>query len=292
MLNGGPVSPSAAKTSKILRSILTQLRSRFHPLWRLRKFRWFRSLQKRADFPVWRRVGRLKVQMMMVRDFSLIALQDGAESETHLIFERVLRHGITQFFDIGANVGSFTWHALNVVPQLEAHLFEPDVVNLTLLKRTVARNRLDCVNLWDGAVGATTGEIDFLVDEASGATGSIKNQMHNRQSLHAAYSMGETRRVRMISLDEYFRRNRVGVGPVLFKIDVEGAEREVLAGALKTIEQRRPYLIVECFNRENLAPLRGSGYLGYPLPENSNYLLVPSEQREPFMPNTAAFSLV
>jgi FkbM family methyltransferase len=266
-------------------------------MFRLRRLRWFRRLQGMLDRPVAQRRRGLKVHMMLLRDLPLIVRGDKAQAKTHAVFERVLRYcGCTHFFDIGASIGLFAWHALRVAPEAEVHLFEPDATNIALLKRTVASNKLSRVHLWEGAVGAVTGEIDFLVDDVSGATGSIKDHTANPRSLHAAYGLSARRRVKSISLDNYLDRSSVEPRSPVLKIDVEGAEREVLEGAVGTVGRYRPYIIVECQHRGDFEALRGLRYAGYALLENDNYLLVPCERDQEFrraqiMPGAAPFTV-
>lgn len=167
----------------MLRRCLTWLRDNFHPLWRLRKFAWYRRLQKAIDFPVTHRLGGIRYSVMLLRDFSLLVPRAGDELRTHMVFEKILRHGaITHLFDVGANVGLFTWHALGVTPSLNVSLFEPDATNVRLLKKTITTNRLNRVSIWEGIAGAATGEVEFLVDEASGTTGSIRDCQHRSET--------------------------------------------------------------------------------------------------------------
>ena len=62
---------------------------------------------------------------------------------------------------------------------------------------------------------------------------------------------------------------------VAIKIDVEGAEVCVFAGALDLIRQALPWIIVECFEPSKLALLQQLGYTTQSLEENHNYLLKP-----------------
>lgn len=259
------------------------IRRKYHPLWRLRKLAGYRTFQNWIDFPVSIQNGSIRFFVMLLRDFSLIANRKGLEIETHRIFEKVLTHfHITHVLDIGSNVGTFAWHALNVNPNLKILLFEPDVTNIRLLKKTIKANRFNNISLWEGVVSDKDGEMDFLVDNASGATGSIKNDTSNTSSLHHAYNMSSKTVVRSTSIDTYLQSVFIEKTSCLMKIDVEGAELEVLTGAQSFIKKYRPLVIVESFDIENLSPLIEAEYILYPLAENCNYFLIPKEVEEFF----------
>lgn len=205
------------------------------------------------------------------------------ETETHRAFEKVLTHfHITHILDIGSNVGTFAWHALDINHNLKIILFEPDIINIRLLRMTINSNQFTNVSLWEGVVSDKVGEMEFLVDEASGATGSLKNEWTNPSSLHYAYDMMDKRIVQSTSIDAYMQSVPLEKTGCLMKIDVEGAELEVLTGAALFIRKYRPFVIVESFDVKNLAPLVEAEYITYPLAENCNYLLIPKETEESF----------
>lgn len=257
--------------------MFTRIRNRYHPLWRLRQKRWFRALQKRVDFPVTIKTGRVDCRVMLLRDFSLVVTKEG-EAVTHSVFEKIITGlGVARLLDVGSNVGTFSWHAISLNPAIEIHLFEPDRTNVRLLKSTIARNRLGQARIWEGVLSESDTEVDFLVDEASGATGSI-GAAPAKVSLQSEYGMSHPTKVRSTTLDHYLRElGATPSGPTLVKIDVEGAEGAVLRGGSTFLAQERPIVIVECFCRDNLEPLRATRYQEFPLTENSNYLFVPEE---------------
>jgi len=203
-------------------------------------------------------------------------VRDHLEEHAMAVFAALLREaGINTFLDVGANVGLYSWSALSVNPCLQLFLFEPDTRNIDLLHRTIRANHLDNVSLWDGAVADQAGEMDFLVDEASGATGSLVDHTANEASLHFAYGLGIRSRVKATTLDTVAERVQ---GNVLVKIDVEGAERLVLQGGRKFIERHRPLILIECFDAERLGILHHDHYLRTTLDENGNFLLIPEER--------------
>ncbi len=67
---------------------------------------------------------------------------------------------------------------------------------------------------------------------------------------------------------------------MVIKIDVEGAENQVLAGARRILEQVRPIIFIECFATTKMALLKELGYRLYDLQEGSNWIAIPDEQAE------------
>jgi FkbM family methyltransferase len=123
--------------------------------------------------------------------------------------------------DVGANVGAYALAmGMWVGDGGRVFAFEPAPEAFRGLARHVALNGLDgVVTPVRAAAAGRTGTAMLAVDGVSGA---------NR--LHAA---GE--RVDAITLDDFCARENVA--PALIKIDVEGAELEVLRGARETIRR-------------------------------------------------------
>lgn len=128
--------------------------------------------------------------------------------------------------DVGANVGGYAlllgaW----VRPGGRVYAFEPAPDAFSGLERHVALNGLGgvVVPVRAAAAGAT-GTARLAADGASGA---------NRLG-------GEGVEVATVALDDFCARE--GIRPAVIKIDVEGAELEVLRGARRTIRAAGPGL--------------------------------------------------
>ena len=209
----------------------------------------------------------------LLRDLSLILPNDGKEAATRNRFDQLLlQQKPVVFLDIGANVGIYSWHAKSLaVPVIL--MFEPDGVNSRLLARTISDNRFSGVFLIPCAVAASVDVAEFVVDHASGATGSLIDHSANGASLHSAYGMKAAVACPTIYLNSYtdYCRGKV----VVLKIDVEGAEELVFQGGLRFIKDVRPWMFVECFEPRHLDWLVELGYEIETLDENGNFLLTP-----------------
>jgi len=129
-------------------------------------------------------------------------------------------------FDLGAYCGVTTYHFSRMVgPTGKVYCFEPDTTNYPLLLNNVKRHNLTNVVPLQLAVAANSGTAQF---NAEGALGSALSRCMPRASA------GSTGNVEVISLPDAC--SRWGV-PDFIKVDIEGAELEVLASAREFLAQ-------------------------------------------------------
>ena len=128
------------------------------------------------------------------------------------------------FFDIGANVGTFTILASKVVGA-QSVAVEPDMESYTALMDNIFINRVqDRVRAINAAVGRSAGTAKFSIGQ-----GSISHVLRETES-------GVSHRVvPLLSLDDVAS----GICPGVLKIDTEGYEHEVLAGGKDTLSDSR-----------------------------------------------------
>jgi FkbM family methyltransferase len=174
-----------------------------------------------------------------------------SESEA-TIFRRVLRPGAVAV-EVGANLGAHTVLLARLVgPSGRVLAFEPQRVVFQTLCANVALNHLTNVDCRHAAAGRAPGElfvpaIDYHRDNNYGGVGL------------GEYREGE--RVPVVTLDGFALAECA-----LLKVDVEGMEADVLAGATATIARCRPLLYVENDRAEKSAALvRLITELGYDL---------------------------
>lgn len=152
--------------------------------------------------------------------------------------------------DVGANVGihSLAWARLAPVVALE-----PAPGTHSRLEANVAANGLqDRIRTLRTAAGDAVGEVDFFV-AADSAFSSLNDTGRIR--------IRERTRVPCTTLDALAAELPLPVG--LLKIDVEGLERAVIAGAAELLRRDRPVLLVEIYggaasNPDPNGPLRTS----------------------------------
>lgn len=125
------------------------------------------------------------------------------------------------FVDVGANIGSYTILA-SAVCGARSIAIEPDPGTVQSLKRNIDANRIgDRVTMIEAAVGAAAGTERFTIGQDT----------TNRVTVDTGF---ETREVAVRVLDEILAQE----DPVLIKMDVEGYEPQVFAGASDTLMKR------------------------------------------------------
>ncbi len=144
----------------------------------------------------------------------------------HLLRRVVPPDGVA--VDVGANIGVLTRLMAELAPRGRVYAFEPAAENFDYLRRNVAG--LDHVEVRQAAVLDRDGPVHLEFNEAYPAGSFVAE--------HGEPVEG----VRLDSWADQAGLTRLDV----LKIDVEGAEPSVLAGAREVIRRCRPVTIVEC----------------------------------------------
>lgn len=176
------------------------------------------------------------------------------------------------FFDIGANIGFFSLIAAKrVSPEGSVYSFEPVPSNVALIRRNAELNNLETIRVFPEAVGAETGRTELVVTKHIG--GAVL------ASLDLPPDAQSRMTVDIVTVDDAVTKHGLRP-PTLMKIDVEGAEIDVLRGATGVIRAHRPKLIYEIDDatqggiqrkaQEIAAFMEAVGYSVQPLPNSYN----------------------
>lgn len=157
--------------------------------------------------------------------------------------------------DIGCNLGVYAWELGRLTGRVIG--FEPN----PSLAGFVEGLGLKGVEIRQIALSSSEGEADLTVPLFRGGHGCASLRPDQIPESAAV----EHVKVRTARLDD------LGLDPIAFiKIDVEGYEEEVLAGAMETIGRDRPKLLIEIEERQNpgglrriAATLTGLGYAAW-----------------------------
>lgn len=163
------------------------------------------------------------------------------EQQTTDLLRCLLKPGDV-FVDVGSHVGYFAMLAARLVePEGTVHAFEPVPSLFSQLGENVTANGLDNILLNDSACWSSDGPITIY---ESNHANSGKSSAYNDNADSRAGKSIESHEVEGVTLDTYLER--VGTSSVnLIKIDVEGGEKAVLAGARETLARHRPVIIME-----------------------------------------------
>jgi FkbM family methyltransferase len=159
-----------------------------------------------------------------------------AEPHLQRAIKRYVAAGDT-VYDVGANIGYVSLSlSKQVGPTGRVIAFEPVPRNVELLRMNIENNKLGNVQVLDAA--ASDGSGDAVIRIAGNlATASL--------TWHRDDPSATEIRIKTVAIDPLVNAGELGE-PTFVKIDVEGAEGQVLQGMQRTIAGARPVLFVEC----------------------------------------------
>jgi FkbM family methyltransferase len=164
------------------------------------------------------------------------ANQFEAEAAEWAFYLSYLREGMT-VFDIGAFVGELTLvFARFVREQGMVHTFEPSPATFERLQTICQLSGYHNVKLNRIALAASAGEVEFHIYE--GEYQSWNTLARRPLEQHGIHMKPVLQRVPASTVDAYCQQHQIGRIDLL-KIDVEGAEFQVLQGARQMLSQRR-----------------------------------------------------
>ncbi len=161
----------------------------------------------------------------------------GYDEDAEQFIRTHLKPGDT-FVDVGANVGFYSLLAASIVGNAgRVVAVEPNPRALRKLRQTIARNGLTNVRVEDVALGRTRGTLNL----------SFLAGADNDTPTLVAGDGGESVPVRVVTLNEL--ADDTGLGRVHYlKMDVEGYEPDVLAGASALLAEGRIHALQSEFN--------------------------------------------
>jgi FkbM family methyltransferase len=236
--------------------ILNWIRDNFHPLWHFRKksaaFRWV-TRHVRIDVGVRIKNVDHKVYVDLLRNPHMVGSPNDYErQDLDLMIDLISRLDLRRMFDVGANLGIYSFSFAANAHEGRVVAFEPDLVNAKLFEKTNARCPRHDIVLERKAVADTMGTASFAVDNMSGATGTLRlNDVTFSERIYGGSPPQAT--VETTTIDEACKRF---FSPDFIKIDVEGAELDVLKGASETLSTVRPIILIEIGSEKALRNVR------------------------------------
>jgi len=163
------------------------------------------------------------------------------EPDVQALLAKFLKPGWIAY-DVGSYVGFFALGVARVVGREgRVFAFEPDPENAARIREHIARNSLAVqTEVVEAAVWRATEEtkVPYRRGRQARSQGGV-----DADGLKPVLASGEHILVPSISLDEFIARGNPA--PQLLKIDVEGGETAVLAGAERLLSVHKPLIICE-----------------------------------------------
>jgi len=161
--------------------------------------------------------------------------------------------------DIGSHIGKYTIEAAAAVGEEgKVIAVEPLLTNFKILRKNISLNKLSNVAVFNLAAWHSNCELEFYIGTSSALGGAMKD-----------FGLGKIK-VEGTKMDTLL--NRLNIKSVdWIKIDVEGAEYEVLLGLEETLRNSKPRLLIEVFLK-NLNSVRNLlGRIGYNIQSSEIY---------------------
>jgi FkbM family methyltransferase len=176
----------------------------------------------------------------------------GYEPETLACFLAAIEErGSAPVFDVGANIGVFSWLAAALTPATVV-AFEPTPELAALMRSICAENGL-AITVEEVALGAAPGMAELHLSDKTDSSNSLRAGF---RPSHQSVS------VPVETIDGYVART--GLTPAVLKVDTESTEPDVLRGAASVLAENRPWIICEVLAGRTESDLTAIlGTLGY-----------------------------
>lgn len=186
-----------------------------------------RFIPREMSMPIWQ--GRLKGKRWIVGAMEHGCWLGSFEYDKQRLLEKTITPG-SIVFDLGAQAGFYTLlSSVLVGPQGKVFAFEPLPPNLVYLKKHLRLNNITNVTIIEAAVSDAPGIAAF-------EEGARSTQGHI--SPHGGLQ------VKTVSLDDLTSSGKIPY-PDFMKVDVEGAEVQVLDGAASLLRRGHPTIFLE-----------------------------------------------
>jgi FkbM family methyltransferase len=177
------------------------------------------------------------------------------ERAKHQAIEALLPPGGT-FIDVGVNKGDFSLLAARIVGDAGRVIaFEPEPTNCHWIRKSIALNGYRNIELHQLALSDCNGEAQLYIGAKSGWHSLVSDRERETEDRR-------TIRVATRTLDAFLAEQGWERRVDMIKVDVEGADMEVLRGASGVLE-RNPdiVLLVDIHPHQGVDPTELCGYL-------------------------------
>lgn len=175
---------------------------------------------------------------------------DKHEPHMDVVLRRLHRPG-TLLIDVGANIGQTLVKYVAIAGSMCRYIgFEPNTKAASYVEELILRNGLHEAVIVPVGLGSEA-RLATLFLHAIGSTDPAASM---QKSVRDAEFYGAQKTVPVLNGDNALAELGVSDGPIILKIDVEGAELEVLRGLENSIERLRPFIILEILPPSYFSP--------------------------------------
>jgi FkbM family methyltransferase len=166
------------------------------------------------------------------------------------VIEKVLKNFIVKnpiFFDVGANIGSYSLSLINHFPDSKIYSFEPNPNTFKKIKKDTLQKNIKFHNIGLGSVPGNNIIYDYKNSSGTEHASIYKEvfpEIYNDDSIAGISFVSET-------IDVFCKLNEINKIDFL-KIDTEGSEFDVLKGASVMLANNNISIIQFEFNKMNV----------------------------------------
>lgn len=169
----------------------------------------------------------------------LLMPMDKVDPDLFLTASRLIKEGDT-VWDIGANVGLFSFSAMGLVGSSgEVVSFEPDAYLVSLLRKSasIQADNSAKISIIPAGIAGTTGVRSFHIAKRARASNALSDYGNQQKG-----GVRQMQSIICLSLEDALSELPP---PAVVKIDVEGAEVEILSNGQSLLSKIRPRMAVE-----------------------------------------------
>jgi FkbM family methyltransferase len=168
------------------------------------------------------------------------------------ILQIIKKQGVDTIIDVGANEGQFALRMRQIGFDGIIHSFEPVKATYTVLKEKAAKD--PCWKTYDFALGKVRTRATINVSNWSDLSSFLPSNEFGRDHING-WRASRTEQVEVRTFDEFLREAQIESNRIFLKMDTQGFDLEVFAGALGSLDH-----IVGLLSEVSLIPI----YLGMP----------------------------
>ena len=150
--------------------------------------------------------------------------------------------------EIGTNDGIDTIAFLHIIPDAKMYCFEPHPVAAEKFRKRISELNKS-VQSFEVAISDKNGKTEFnaCIDDNYSAQSSLKSPKNILDKSPSKY--GKKISVKTQTLDSWYKENNPGIIDFIWA-DVEGAERELIKGGIKTLNEKTRFFYTEFSDNE------------------------------------------
>ena len=196
------------------------------------------GLLAKINFSVSKKIGGKKILIPIHGAVGLNNLLDNHEIAVRQLFDELLPQDCV-VFDIGTNIGQTILNLLSLKRSVIYYGFEPNPLCYQYTRHFIDINQLTNFRLYPVGLSNSNAIVKLYADKPHATGASIIENFRRHKKFQNYVSQ-----VPVMRGDDIVAKERL-IKIDLLKIDVEGAELEVIQGLRQTVEQYLPLIILE-----------------------------------------------